>query len=49
MTRTRISRRSLVKSGASAAAATLRTPALAAPKRLSFLAWNIARWPGMVR
>ena len=48
MTKTTISRRSLLKSGAGAAAM-LCAPALAAPKRLSFLTWNIIDQEPMIR
>jgi ABC-type glycerol-3-phosphate transport system substrate-binding protein len=50
MTKTMISRRSLMKSGAGAAAATLCSPALAAAsQRLSFLTWNIIDQEPMIR
>jgi len=50
MTKSKISRRRLLKSGAVAAAATLCTPALgAAPQRLSFLTWNIIDQEPMIR
>lgn len=49
MTKTTISRRSLLQSGAGAAAAVLCAPALAAPKRLSFLTWNIIDQEPMIR
>jgi ABC-type glycerol-3-phosphate transport system substrate-binding protein len=49
MTKTMISRRSFLKSGAGAAA-TLCAPALAAaPQRLSFLTWNIIDQEPMIR
>jgi ABC-type glycerol-3-phosphate transport system substrate-binding protein len=49
MTKTTISRRGLLKSGAGAAATVLCAPALAAPKRLSFLTWNIIDQEPMIR
>jgi ABC-type glycerol-3-phosphate transport system substrate-binding protein len=49
MTKTTISRRGLLKSAAGAAATVLCAPALAAPKRLSFLTWNIIDQEPMIR
>jgi hypothetical protein len=45
-----ISRRTLLKSGAGAVAATLAAPAIAqAPKKISFLTWNIIDQEPMIR